>query len=66
MLIGHLISPEAISQLDPKRLDELTEVAMKAFVENTIIDEEIRKNPVIMKELSAVVARSLKPNELRK
>jgi hypothetical protein len=66
MLIGHLLPFEAFTQLDTKRLDELTKVAMDELVENPVIDEQIRQNQVIMRELSTAIARSLKPNEQRR
>jgi hypothetical protein len=66
MLIGHLLPLEMISRLDTKRIDELTEIALNEFVENPTIDEQIRQNPVIMKELGAVISRSLNLDERKK
>lgn len=66
MLIGHLVPLEAFTQLDTNRLDELTKIAFNELAENPIIDEQIRQNPVIMRELSAAITRSLRVNEQRK
>jgi hypothetical protein len=66
MLIGHLMPFEVFTQLDTNRLDELTKIAIDELVENPVIDDQIRQNPTIMRELSAVVSRSLKASEQRK
>lgn len=46
-------------RLTEERLDELTKTALNEILENPTVDDQIRRNPVIMKELSAAVARSL-------
>ena len=63
MILGHLLPLETISRLDTNRVDELTKIAMNELNENPIIDEQIRQNPVIMKELASIVSRSLKADE---
>lgn len=59
MIIGHLVDPETISKLDLKEMDEVLQVAINELTQNPVIDERLRKDPVIMKELMNAVQRKL-------
>ncbi|MEX5711748.1 hypothetical protein AB1484_26500 [Parafrankia sp. FMc6] len=55
MIIGSLVGRENLGDLETSQLDEILQVALDEIASNPIIDEQIRKNPVIMRELAAVV-----------
>jgi len=63
MILGSLLPHEKFTRLSTEHVDELTKIAMDAMTENPVIDEQIRQNPVIMKELSEVVARALNKDD---
>lgn len=63
MILGSVMGIEGVSKLDTGRMDEVLQIALDEITSNPIIDEQLRNNPVIMKELTAVVTRSLGADE---
>lgn len=64
MIVGSVVKPEKAKKLDDRRLSSITEVALEAITTNPVIDHEIRKNLVIMKELKSAVVAALRRSSL--
>lgn len=60
MILGSLVGPDsAVGRVGTELDDRLGKAFLDAFVTNEKINEEIINNPVIMKELTAVVSKAL-------
>jgi len=60
MIVGSIIGLEEVGKLDTNRLDEVTQAVLDEIRTNPIIDEQIRQNPVIMRELNTTVTQVLR------
>lgn len=59
MILGSIAGLPEVSNLEPTRLELVSEAAIDEFRTNPVIDEEVRKNRVIMRELRNAVAKHL-------
>jgi hypothetical protein len=60
MIIGSVVGVEEVGKLDTGDIDSVVQHALDEISTNPIIDAQIRKDPIIMRELQGVVTRSLK------
>lgn len=60
MIIGSLVGIEEVSKLSTETIDESLQIALDEIRTNPIIDQHIRKDRVIMRELTAAVKHALK------
>ena len=59
MIIGSVMGPEEVGRLEAGRIDEVTQVVLDEITSNPIIDEQIRKDPIIMRELRGAAERAI-------
>jgi len=60
VIVGSILDIEEVGRLDTGRLDEVTQAVLDEFRTNPVIDEQIRQNSVIMRELKTAVNQTLK------
>lgn len=63
MLIGSLSDVDSFNKLDQASRDAALQAALDAFRTNPVIDQEIQKNPVIMRELATSVNATFNPTK---
>lgn len=63
MLIGSLKDVEEFSAMDEDRRDRALTAVLDEFRVNPVIDKEIKKNKVIMRELATAVNASFNPEK---